>query len=30
MAFVFANLQRYWRGEPVEHLVDLPREAAHG
>ena len=25
MAFVFANLERFWRGEPVEHLVDLSR-----
>jgi phosphoglycerate dehydrogenase-like enzyme len=23
MAFVFANLERFWRGEPVENLVDL-------
>jgi phosphoglycerate dehydrogenase-like enzyme len=23
MAFVFANLQRHWRGEPVQNLVDL-------
>jgi phosphoglycerate dehydrogenase-like enzyme len=24
MTFVFANLQRHWRGEPVLNLVDLP------
>jgi len=24
MAFVFANLERFWRGEPVENLVELP------
>lgn len=23
MSFVFANLDRFWRGEPVENLVDL-------
>ena len=23
MRFVFDNLERFWRGEPVEHLVDL-------
>jgi phosphoglycerate dehydrogenase-like enzyme len=23
MAFIFANLGRFWRGEPVENLVDL-------
>jgi phosphoglycerate dehydrogenase-like enzyme len=23
MTFVFANLQRHWRGEPVQNLVDL-------
>jgi phosphoglycerate dehydrogenase-like enzyme len=25
MEFVFANLARFWRGEPVENLVDLTR-----
>ena len=28
MAFVFANLDRYWRGDPVENLVDLAAAAA--
>jgi len=25
MTFVFANLERFWRGEPVENLVELSR-----
>src|SRR5262245_21729502 len=25
MTFVFANLERFWRGEPVENLVALPQ-----
>ena len=24
MTFVFANLERFWRGEAVENLVELP------
>jgi len=27
MCFVFDNLERFWRGEPVEHLVDLSNAA---
>ena len=23
MTFIFANLGRFWRGEPVDNLVDL-------
>ena len=31
LSFVFGNLERYWRGDPVENLVDLspaPERAA--
>ena len=25
--FIFDNLERFWRGEPVENLVDLARSS---
>ena len=29
MRFIFENLQRFWRGEPVENLVELSSPAGH-